>query len=188
MKISSNPENRFFTDFSRYEVIGFHGTTERVCNLIESKGFLPDKIFPESSHNCIRSAARLLDIDTLSYDQWLEMRSVTFAKEAARAIDHINAGNAGGQGLKNIKSVLDKILQRGDDQQKNTAREFVEQIECIQQANAVIYAVDLSGLKCRLVEDTRQPFYQFYWNPDLPLPTVSEIAPSRLIERLSICR
>ena len=171
-----------------YEVIGFHGTTELACEMIEDKGFLPDKVFPESVHDDIRSAARLLDIDTSYYDQWLEMRSVTFAQEAIAAINHITTVNAGGQGLKNMAAVLEEIVQRGDDQQSNLARKHVAQIERIRQANAVVYAVNLSGLNQRLVKDANQPFYHFYWNPSLPLPAVSEIAPSRLIERLSIHR
>ena len=188
MKISSNPENKFVTDFSMYEVIGFHGTTELACQLIEDKGFLPDKVFPELVHDDIRGAARLLDINTSDYDQWLEMRSVTFAQEAAAAINHITTGNAGGQGLKNMAIVLEGVLRHGDDRQKSLACKHVEQIERIRQANAVVYAVNLSGLGQRLVKDPYQPFYQFYWNPNLPLPALSEIGSSRLIERLSIHR
>jgi len=188
MKTTSNPENVFVTDFYCYDIIGFHGTTELACEIIERNGFLPHKIFPESDHNDIRNAARLLDIDASYYDQWLEMRSVTFAQEATAAINHITAGNSGGQGLKSMAAVLEEIVLRGDDQKRNSARKFIEQIERIRQANAVAYAVNLSGLNQRLVKDPFQPFYQFYYSPHHPLPAVSEIAPSRLIERLSIRR
>lgn len=158
----------------------------QACKMIEIKGFLPDKVFQKSVHDGIVSVAQLLNIDVNYYCKWLEMRSVTFTQEANAAVQHMVNGNAGGQGLKNMSTVLQEIVKRGNDHQKHMASGLIEQIEAIRLSPAVVYAVDLSGLGQRLVKDLYQPLYQVYWNPDIPLPEVSEIAPSHLIERLSI--
>ena len=186
MNTSSNTENKFVTNLSKYKVVGFHATTELACEMIEGKGFLPDKVFPESVHNEICSTASLLKIDTQNYVEWLDMRSATFAQEATAAVNHIITGNAGGQGLRWMEAVLEQILQRGKEQQKNLAHGPYDHIQRIRQAGAVVYAVDLSELGPCLVKDKHRPLYQFYWDPSIPPPAVSEIAPSRLIERLSI--
>jgi hypothetical protein len=46
--------------------------------------------------------------------------------------------------------------------------------------------VDLSCLGERLVDVKGFGFYQVFWNPQHPLPAISEIAPDRLIARLAI--
>lgn len=59
-------------------------------------------------------------------------------------------------------------------------------IEEIRNAGSVIYAVDLSNLGPRLDADRYQPLYYYRWNPAEPLPEISEITPSRIIEKITI--
>lgn len=169
-----------------HETVGFHGTSSLACKAIEANGFLPSKVFSESDHASLVSMASSLSIDTSSYTEWLGMRSVTFAKQADAAVSHVRNGSSGGQGLHNIQHMLSNILELGNDQQKEVATAFVEKLEAIRKALPVVYAVNLVGFGQRLVHDQHQPFFQYYWNPSLPIPEISDIGPDRLIAKLSL--
>lgn len=112
------------------------------------------------------------------------MCSVTFAQRIQDSISHIAAGHSGGQGLGGAEEALRAIVERGDEAERKLARSFLERIESIRNSPSVVYAVELSDLGERLVCDQRSPYYHYYWNPQSPLPAVSEINPSRLIAQL----
>jgi len=171
---------------SGHTVLGFHGTTSLACERIETYGFLPHKVLAESEHEGILCIASSLGIDTAGYTDWLRMRSVTFAKHVEDAISHVKNGSSGGQGLRNIQVVLGSIAEHGDNTQKEVVQRVNEKILLMRKAVPVVYAVDLSGLGPRLVNDQHQPFYQYYWNPDAPWPKSSDIDQSRLVARLII--
>lgn len=171
-----------------HETVGFHGTSSFACEEIETDGFLPSKVFSESDHASLLSMASLLSIDTSSYKEWLGMRSVTFAKQADAAVSHVQNGSSGGQGLKNTQQVLLNILALGNDRQKEIVTAFVEKLEAIREAPPVVYAVNLGGFGQRLVNDQHQPLYQYYWNPSLPVPEISDIGPNRLIAKLILSK
>jgi hypothetical protein len=184
METFSNPENTFPISFTGFQIVGFHGTSAASSMTIESNGFLPRKALLDSDHTELIETANSLGIDTGSYRQWLGMRSVTFTREQAAALEHIRKGYAGGQGLENILSVAREVVRRGDDHQKRVADLAISQLEVARKSPPVIYAVDLSGSGQRLVTDNRQPLYYIYWPTELPLPTASEVGPDRLIARL----
>ena len=167
-----------------HETFGFHGTSSLASEDIETKGFLPSKVFSESDHTSLLSMASSLSIDTSGYTEWLGMRSVTFAMQAEAAVSHVLNGSSGGQGLQNMQAVLFKILEIGSVQQVERATVFVEKLESIRKAPPVIYAVNLSDFGQRLVNDRRQPLYQYYWDLGPPTPKVSDIGPSRLLAKL----
>ena len=169
-----------------HETVGFHGTSSLACKEIEANGFLPSKVFSQSDHANLFGITSSLSIDTLSYKEWFGMRSVTFAKQANDAVSHVRNGSSGGQGLQNMQTVLQSVLELGDDQQKMVAMSLVEKLECIRKAPPVVYAVNLAGFGPRLVNDQRQPLYQYYWDPSLPVSAVSDIGPNRLIARLNL--
>lgn len=67
------------------------------------------------------------------------------------------------------------------------AHNFVNQIQNIRTASSVIYAVDLSSLGLRLVQDHLQGgLYQVYFDPSAPLPKVSIVSPNHLLARLDV--
>ncbi len=171
---------------SGHAVCGFHGTTSLVCERIETFGFLPNKVLADSEHEAVLGIATSLGIDTSGYTDWLRMRSVTFAMNIDGAIKHVKNGSSGGQGLRNIQSVLRSILENGDTSQKDAAQRINEKILLTRNAASVVYAVDLVGLGPRLVNDQRQALYHYYWNPDPPSPMTSDIGPGRLIARLTV--
>jgi len=176
----------FSNDFSSYDVVGFHATSITACEGIETNGFLPNKIFTPHEHNRLIAIAKKQGIDTSWHEQWLTMLSVTFTKEKTDAENHINQGSAGGQGLKTIALILGQISDVIDSADATFVGTLRQKIENIQNADSVIYAVDLSNLSPRLDEDKRQPFYYFRWHPEHPLPLISEISPSRIIEKVTI--
>jgi hypothetical protein len=184
MRVTS--EDELIAACADYTPVGFHGTSSLACAKIETAGFLPDKIFSASDHTDLIAIASSLKVDTSDYMQWLAMRSITFAQYAKDAINHVRNGHSGGQGLKNVRTVLQSIFNQGDESDKKVAEIFIEKIELIRGAPAVVYAVDLSGLDQRLVKDKYQQLFQYYWNPATPLPEISDIAPNRLIAQLII--
>lgn len=186
MEVIQNSENIFTNDFSKYDVVGFHSTSSLACNRIETNGFLPDKIFCQLDHDRLITIARKQKIDTGWYEQWLNLRSVTFTREQCDALKHIKQGSAGGQGIKNISDILTGINCAEVSEDANFLGMLEERCEAIRSAKPVVYAVDLSNLGQRLDSDRIQPFYYFRWNPELPLPLVSEILPSRIIAKLNV--
>jgi hypothetical protein len=187
MKIEQNPTNTFATEFTGFQIVGFHATSSLACADIERSGFLPNKILSANEHDQILSAAKSLEINTFSYEEWLGMRSVTFTKEFQTARNHILQGNSGGQGLFNVINVLEKIKKAGNPQQVVMASDFVSKTQQIRSSSCVIYAVDLSGLGQRLVHDKEQSgLYQVYFDPNSPLPNTSIVAPSCIIARLNL--
>lgn len=166
-----------------YSKVGYHGTSSLACADIEAYGFLPNKVFSDDEHAQILRMARELGWDTGSYAQWLDMRSVSFAKDSHFAINHVtNAGNSGGQGLYNVRDALDVILSQGSEENRLVARTFQEKLFKLRASQPVIYMVDLSGLGPRLVPSGVD--YNMYWDPTAALPDVSEIGPGRIIEKL----
>ncbi|BFI96228.1 MAG: hypothetical protein RSP_17380 [Rhodanobacter sp.] len=164
-------------------MVGFHGTTSAASAVIETQGFLPNKVFSAHEHTQILELARALGWNTGSYQQWLDMRSVSFAKDPLFAIHHVtNAGNAGGQGLYNVRDALAFILNNGSDESRAVAQAFQQKLAQLRAAAPVIYMVDLSNLGPRLVPS--EVDYNMYWNPEEALPAISEIDPGRIIEKL----
>ena len=186
MEAISSPNNLFNIDLEKYETVGFHATSSCVCANIEVAGFLPDKIFTEFEHKRLITIARSKGIDTSDHEAWLSLCSVTFAKDSFTAINHIKNGFAGGQGLKNISEIIDKITTLSDEDEIDFMSMLSNRIQLIRSATSVIYAVDLSNLGSRLNLDRIQPLYYFRWNPADPLPSISEIAPSRIIAKLNV--
>lgn len=173
-------------DLTQYEAVGFHATSSLACAEIEQVGFLPHKILSQEHHSQILSMARRLSLDTSNYAEWLGMRSVTFTKVLSEAVGHARQGSAGGQGLMNVERLLAQITQRGTDADRTLAAQFNVQIQTVRNSDSVVYVVDLSNLGARLVDDRSSGFYQVYWNPNVELPKMSEINPSRLLAKLSV--
>lgn len=187
MKIERAKGNRFSTCFDKYSVHGFHATSSRACSAIERVGIFPDKIFGSNDHKMIIDVATDLGIDTSWYQEWLSMRSISFAKRQQDAVAHVSQGHSGGQGLVQMLGVLEKILSAGSLSQRNMAQRFADQIQEIRAIGSVVYAVDLSNLGKRLVQDPSQSsFLHVYFDQNAPLPEVSVVTPDDLIARLDI--
>lgn len=186
METSYAPQSMFAIDFSQYKLVGFHATSSEAGASIEANGFLPHKIFSTQEHERLITIAASQGIDTSWHEQWLKMRSVTFAKKESDALNHIDQGSAGGQALKTMAEILGKITGLGDGDDANFTRYLQGKIEAILSARPVVYAVDLSNLGLRLTSDHLQPLYYFRWNPEEPLPLISEIGPSRIIKKLCL--
>lgn len=166
----------FTTGFFTYATIGFHATSESASVDIEKNGFSPNKIFRSNEHDEVMRIANELKINAYMYSQWLEMRSVTFAREFNSTVEHILKGSAsGGQGLENMIEVLIEIKEKGNETQKATAEKYLEKIDEIKISAPVIYAVDLSHLGKRLVSDKKQPLYHIYWQPSCELPPSEQL-------------
>jgi hypothetical protein len=169
-------------DLSGYENVGFHGTSVLSAEHIELNGFLPYKIFESHEHVEILEIAQKFDVDCHYYCQWLEMLSVTFTKEAIGAINHIESGSHSGQGLANVRKVLQSIVTVGDGVYKSEANQFLSRIEMLENAQPILYVVNLSGYGKRLASDNI--CYYYHLNPALPFPENSDIGPDRIIARL----
>ena len=185
MLITKNQKNEFQTDFNKFSKVGFHGTTLLATNQIEARGLLPVKVFDQAKHDEVLKLCEQYNLETCSYAQWLGMRSVSFGVEAKRAVLHMKSGNGGGQGLMNMIDVLTQLVERGDDAVKVYAQDMLKKIDTARQSQLVVYAVDLSNLGPPLVVQDAEVF-QYYFNPTIPLPAISLIDPSRLIERLDL--
>jgi hypothetical protein len=188
MIFTSNPQNKFITDFSKYEKVGFHGTTLLAAPDIEKYGLLPRKIFDQATHDHILSLCQQHSISIFfvgGYLQWLGMRSVSFGVDAQKAIQHMKRGNGGGQGLMNMIEVLSKLMLVDDDEAKKFSQRIIKKIDEARQSPCIVYAVDLSRLGPPLVHDTRETL-QYFFNSEIPLPDISLIEPWRLIERLDL--
>jgi hypothetical protein len=175
----------FHTPATNYSVVGFHGTSSLASADIEANGFLPKKVFSDQEHALILQLAGNLGWDTSSYVQWLGVKSVSFAQDPKRAIDHVTTeGKAGGQGLYNLREALAVILDKGSDENRKMVRPLHERFLELRAAPPVVYMVNLSGLKPRLADC--RGVYDWSWDPAVTLPTVSEIGPSRIIEKLEL--
>lgn len=166
------------------QVVGFHSTARSTCASIEQYGFLPNKIFDLVDHSRLVELAKHHGIDTVSYENWLCMRSVTFTINPDDAIKHICHGRAGGQGLKNMSQILEALPTGIGEPEKDFLKKLRSRIDSIRADQCVTYVVDLSELGPRLDKDRYQPFYYYRWNPAAPLPEFSEIAPSRIVMKL----
>ena len=167
-------------------VVGFHATSYSAACKIERVGLLPNKILSEEQHARLLGIAERLEIDTHYYLKWLQMRSVTLTKLLCEAVNHARNGRAGGQGLMNVERVLAAIRERGSGEETDFADGVHGMVKAIRESAPVIYVVDLSCLGERLVDDNGTGFYQVFWHPEHQLPTISVIAPDRLIARLAI--
>lgn len=187
MIVEKNSDNKFSASFSGYKIIGFHATSSMSSCEIEKIGFLPNKIFDDGDHQTILSRAQFLGINTADYQQWLQMKSVTFVDNVAGALAHIQQGSAGGQGLKNMVTVLQHVVSKGTSNDLEMANNFLSRIDAIRNAGSVIYAVDLSNIGQRLVQDKRQSTLKhIYFDPSAPLPAESIVGPLNLIARLDV--
>lgn len=175
-------------DVTAYDVVGYHATSALASRDIEVYGFVPHKVLSDDTHELLVKAA--VDVGmpaqaTLGYRQWLEMRSVTFTKSPQPALAHARSGFAGGQGLKNVKGIV-AAIQRSSKFASLVA-EVQQQIDEIESAGAVVYAINLSGLGSRLVQaDDCADYLRVYFNPLFPVPKVSVVGPDRLIARLDL--
>lgn len=188
MIIEPSGSSAFRTDFSGYEVVGFHATSMAACSAIETVGFLPHKVLGEDVHRNLLAAAKNLRLSpTLirSYEEWLGLRSVTFTKKQDGAINHALSGRFGGQGLQHIKAILGAGKTSPTHQQ--LVADVQQELDRISQTGPVVYAVDLSNLGVRLVEaDDDRDYLRIHFNPYEPLPTTSIVGPDRLIARLKL--
>jgi len=188
MHIEPPGSTEFSVSFSEYEIVGFHASSTYASLQIESAGFLPHKILRPEIHQRLLDAAVELGMRPLaiaSYQQWLEMRSVTFTRIPATAISHARSGFAGGQGLQHVRAVLAEVSKRQHD--PRLADEVQRELDVIAGARPVVYAVDLSNLHKRLVPAEDSPEYlRVYFNPYEPLPSTSIVGPTRLIARLDL--
>jgi hypothetical protein len=112
------------------------------------------------------------------------MRSVSFTMKPEDAKSHVRAGNTGGQGLKNILRVLNALEQIGSERLNEIVENYRNRIDEIRGAMTVIYALDLSHLKGRIVQDERRPFYHLYWNPTLSFEEEQLLPPDRIIQKI----
>ncbi|MQA41592.1 hypothetical protein [Rugamonas aquatica] len=182
MLISKNSTNSFATDFSKYEKVGFHCTSIVAAPKIESAGFLPAKVFEEAVHVAVVAAIKTSQIAAGAYFGWLGMKSISFGGSLASARAQIHS--SGGQGLNGMCEALTALLTNGSDEHAQMAQHLLNEIAEILKSPVVIYAVDLSGLGPRLARQGED--YQVYFREDEPLPTMSLVGPSRLIERLEL--
>lgn len=184
MIITKPPLTTFQTDFAQYGKVGFHCTSIMATQRIEANGLLPDKVFPASIHNQLTTLGKHYGIYTSGYEEWLNMRSVSFGMNANVAIAQMNNGHVGGQGLFQMENVLNAILPVGTAQEIAFAQENLTKIATIRASQPVIYAVELTPLGNRVVTDLMNVAH-VYFNPAVPLPTMSDILPSYIIERLN---
>ncbi len=145
---------------------------------------MPNKIFELADHERLIAIAKAQGVDTFSYENWLSMRSVTFTIIPDDALKHTAHGKAGGQGLKNISQILEKLPNALDEGDQSFVARLAESIDAIRSDQSITYVVDLSTLGPRLDKDKLQPFYYYRWNPDEALPEFSEIAPDRILVKL----
>lgn len=186
MIIERNPNNTFTVGFSGYGTVGFHATSSLATHQIEHVGFLPNKIFTPCDQQSILVATQSLTIGTADYEEWLQMRSVTFAQNESNALEHIQNGSSGGQGLGAMLKVLQAIALSGSASHVALVNNFISTIKNIRQSASVIYAVDLSNIGSRLVKDSNQPLYHIYFDPNSPLPKASLVSPLNIIARLEV--
>lgn len=174
---------QFQTSLAGFDKVGYHGTTSLAATDIEAHGFLPNKVFADHEHSLILQMAGELGWSTWNYNEWLGMKSVSFAKDPNFAINHVTAaGKAGGQGLYNVREALDVILRIGSDENRAVAQKFQQKLSGLRAAHPVIYMVNLSNLEPRLVEGGGD--YNIFWDRSKPLPTSSIIGSERIIEKL----
>lgn len=173
-------------DLSLYDKIGFHTTSSDACDAIEQVGFLPHKILEANEHDRLLRIAQDLELETVSYEQWLAMRSVTFTKTRDEVLAHVQSGNAGGQGLFNIDRLLAEVGDVGAGSDATFVASIKAKLQSRRDSDPIIYVVDLSGLGPRLVNKPPGDFYQYFWDREADLPAASEIDPSRLIAKLTL--
>lgn len=166
------------------QIIGYHSSVYSACSGIERVGFLPDKIFPLEEHRKLLEIAEVYKIDSLSLQSWFSMWSVTFTRRPEEAIKHIQQGSAGGQGLKNLTAIIEKLPPELSREEKSFIDCLREKIQRIRTDQPVSYIVDLTDLGARLDPDHHQPFYYYRWNPAEQLPKKSEVGPERILMKL----
>jgi len=177
----------FSTPLSQYSVVGFHATSSSASSAIERIGFLPHKILDEATHSRLIELARHIKIDTRrdgGYEQWLQMKSITFTKTFVDATNHVASGRFAGQGLPHISEILDSPDIPAE--YHDLVHQVRVTIDGTRSSNPVIYAVDLSDLGERLVEPKYASYYQVFFDPTAPIPFPSIVGPNRLIARLNL--
>ena len=184
MKVTQDPDDVLNFSPSEGQLVGFHSTSISASVQIEKQGFLPDKIFDLSEHERLMAIAKTHNLDVFSYERWLSMRSVTFTVSPHDALKHITDGKSGGQGLKNITKIIEKLPKTLDEDDRRFVEKIESRINTIRECDPITYVVDLSNLGPRLDKDQHQPFYHYRWNPSVPLSNFSEIAPTRILLKL----
>ena len=166
------------------QIIGYHSSVRSACAGIEEFGFLPDKIFPLEDHKRLIEMAEAYKVESLDLQNWLDMRSVTFTRRPDAAIKHIQQGSAGGQGLKNLTAIIEKLSLQVNVEERTFVDYLSKKIQEVRADQPVSYIVDLSDLGPRLNPDQTQPFYYYRWHPVKELPETSEIGPDRILMKL----
>jgi hypothetical protein len=185
MIITKNLADFFTFQAISNQKIGFHSTVLSASYEIEKSGFLPDKIFSETEHNKLLNISIAHKEDTSAVQEWLALRSVTFTQHPNDAIKHIKQGSSGGQGLKNLVELIQKLSSTDiSDEDRTFIDSMSNKIQKIRSDQSVSYIVNLSDLGQRLDNDHRQPFYHHRWHPKNALPKISEIGPERILLKL----
>jgi len=185
MIITKNLADFFAFQAIQNQKLGYHSTVLSASYEIETSGFLPDKIFSETDHYKLINIAVAHQEDTSALQEWLALRSVTFTQHPNNAIEHIKQGSSGGQGLKNVTELIQKLSSSDiSDVERIFIDSMSKKIQEIRADQSVSYIVNLSDLGQRLGNDQRQPFYYYRWHPENALPEISEIGPERILLKL----
>ena len=187
MFIEPSGSKSFSIDLSSFSIVGFHATSSEAARNIQRVGCLPDKLLSQHELNDLLNLARELSIDTQGmggFEEWLAMKSVTFTKDFDDALNHVNAGRFKGQGRQHILEILDKAADLTDLPPR--LAQIRQALSASPTIHPVIYAVDLSNLGQRLIEPRYNSYYQIFWRPGAPLPSLSIVGPERLIARLDL--
>lgn len=166
-------------------VIGYHSTVRSASTEIEEFGFLPNKILPLEYHQKLIGLAEKFKIDSSGLQDWLSMRSVTFTRSPDDAIKHIGQGNAGGQGLKNVRKIIGALPTQLTADECAFINSLQGKVDDVCNDQPVTYIVDLTDLGPRLDSDKIQPYYYYRWHPEKDLPEMSEIGADRILMKLS---
>lgn len=166
-------------------VIGYHSSVQTASAEIEKFGFLPSKILPLADHQKLIGLAEKYKIDSFDLKNWLSMRSVTFTRSPYDAIKHIEQGSAGGQGLKNVRKIIEGLPSQLTADESAFIDTLQGKINDVCNDQPVTYIVDLTDLGPRLDPDKLQPFFYYRWHPENNLPEISEIGSERILMKLS---
>lgn len=184
MITTDDPDEFLAFQSSTSQVIGYHSSTHSACIKIEKVGFLPSKVLPLEDHDRLLKMAEAYQIQSFDLQNWLSMRSVTFTRHPVEALKHIQQGSAGGQGLKNVMTIIEALPPELSQEDQTFIGYLGEKIQAFRADQPVTYIVDLTGLGERLDPDKLQPFYYYRWNPKEELPKESEIGPDRILMKL----
>lgn len=186
MVIEPPGSSAFVTDFSSYELVGFHATALRTASTIEAIGLIPHKVLDDGMHDQLLAAAHELSLPAgcrQSYAEWLQLRSVSFARNASSAIAHVCQGMAIGQGMVHVNAIVEAA--KGVAKFDQLVTKVQADLEPLRASPSVVYAVDLSGLGDLVTEELggRGPVLRVRWRASDSL-TSTVLTPDRLIARI----